>query len=219
MGKFNYRRGMRTRRSRARKKRNKKFDSPLAPFLIIKMFLSKTILVPWRLMLIALTVAGILTVLYLNIGGSSISQRKIREKGAFSLSEEPEALKLNPLSNFAEYMIKEKEQYSSVHCRSRSHTQCLFSNVAIKDKTIIFYEDPTDPLDYIASRFRKEFPDNFITIEAGDLPPVGEDAFMKVIKIQTPIPTSATYMDSHLSVVYKPHSPNERSFFIAEVSV
>jgi hypothetical protein len=175
---------------------------------------------PWRLALIFL-ILSTLVLLVFNVGYITTNSPLVKGELSYnhSIINIPDTIKLHPFSDFGQSMIKYKESYSSVHCRHRLEgmAQCLFSNVAIKDRRIVFYEDPENPVDFISSRIRKEFPKElFIGVRAGYVS-VEENEYFDIERVQTPIPTSAFYVDSHLSVLYKPHAPNYRSLFIAEV--
>jgi hypothetical protein len=120
---------------------------------------------------------------------------------------------------FSSFGSKGDQKFSRVRCRTSSseETQCVFSNIAIRSGSIIFYEDPGNPVDFITDRVRHEFPeDDFVGIRAGKLSSKDRD-YYKVVKVKEAIPSSAVYLDSDVNVLMTPHYPDNIGHFIGEV--
>lgn len=113
-----------------------------------------------------------------------------------------------------EFRLRSKERFSTVYCRKLSEPPlCLFSNVAVTGDTLVFYENPDEPLIFITSRIRMEFPQQFIRHRGGAS---SGSKLMNVLKQKGPIPDTAFYVPQDLTVLLSPHWPENLGHFLVE---
>jgi hypothetical protein len=128
------------------------------------------------------------------------------------------------LSNRKQFRLIEKEKYSRVDCIQDPDQvpRCLFSNIGFVDQSIVFYENPLEPVTFIQSGLKYEFPSEFLRIRSGAVrknpycKPDYNTHFVPVIKVQDPIPEDAQYVPNTLMYLMNPFWPENQGHWLMD---
>jgi len=110
--------------------------------------------------------------------------------------------------------LRPRERYSSVDCRREPEhaARCVFSNVGFVNDTVIFYEDPSNPLSFVGPSVKYTFPAHYFGIRGG----TDDHHFVNVSKCQGPIPEKAIYADHAASFLIVPFWPQNQGHWLVD---
>jgi hypothetical protein len=122
------------------------------------------------------------------------------------------------------FQLKPRQSYSSVDCiiDPEQVPRCFFSNVRFVNHSIVFYENPKEPLAFIQSGTKYEFPLEFIRIRSGTVrfspfcKPDYNTHQVPVIKVTGPIPEQAEYVPYRLSYLMNPFWPENQGHWLID---